>query len=47
MKHLLSTAQLDAAAAAKIDSVDTLVAWGEAKGWNLMTGAPGETNLVV
>jgi cytoplasmic iron level regulating protein YaaA (DUF328/UPF0246 family) len=37
---------LDGAAVAKIDSVDALIAWGETHGWNLVTGAPGETNLV-
>jgi cytoplasmic iron level regulating protein YaaA (DUF328/UPF0246 family) len=38
---------LDGAAVAKIDSVDALIAWGKPHGWNLVTGAPGETNLVI
>lgn len=38
---------LDSAAAATIDSVDTLIAWGKTHGWNLVSGAPGETSLVV
>ena len=38
---------LDGRATAKIDSVDALAAWGNSHGWNLVTGAPGETNLVI
>lgn len=38
---------LDGVVAAKLDSVDALIAWGAKQGWNLVTGAPGETNLVV
>ena len=38
---------LDGATTAKLDSVDALIAWGAKNGWTLVTGSPGETNLVV
>jgi cytoplasmic iron level regulating protein YaaA (DUF328/UPF0246 family) len=45
--EFLRALALDAAVASRIASVDDLITWGNQNGFTLVTGAPGETKLLV